>query len=892
MSDAPRPERPLWRPDLAADVRDEVAFHLDMREREYRENGLPNNEAKDAARRRFGNVQTISAEVRRIDEQAARELRRASIWADFRQDVRYSLRGLRRTPGFTSIAVLTLALGIGANTAIFSVINGLLLQPLPFPDAGRLVFLWNIRSDGDREPLGPGRMLDFREQATSLAGFAGISHLAFNLTGSGDPERINGSSVSASFFDVLGARPLLGEPFHTGVADPSAVVLTERLWVRRFNADPSIVGRTITLNGRPRHVLAVMPREFRWPSITARPAPGDEGPDLWVPGGPGDVPRVAIDEDADMTGYRNTGYLRAVARLKPGVTFGQARAEVSAIGERLSRTYLEDDGRGATLVPIREQWSGPLERPLFVLAGAVAFVLAIACANVASLLLGRGAARRRDLAVRRAIGASRARIIRQLLTEAVVLALAGAAAGLMLATWGTRALQRLAPPDLGNMGVEGFDARVLVFAVGIAVAVGVAFGVLPALELSREQLTDALVDGGIRSSGFGRRTRTRDALVALEIAVALVLLVGSTLLVRSFTALTRVDTGIDTHNLLTFDLNLTGDRAAYQAKQVQFYTVMLDRLSAVPGVRAAGAAATLPIGGDDFGTGYVIEGRPVPKPVLRGGYQIVMPGYFHAMGIPIRSGRDFRSSDTRDQPPVVLVNETLARQQWPREDPIGRRLRFDDDRAWMTIVGVVGDIRHLGPASPPRPEIYQAVTQRSFPFIAAVVRTEGDPYAFVGSIRRAIADLDPNLPLSHVRTMDEHIARALSRPRFLSTLVASFGALALLLALVGIYGMMAWAVTERRQEIAIRMALGASRREMITMILRRALALAAVGIAAGLLAAPLATRALSGLLYGIKPIDFVAFVETATALLIVALLSATMPAIRAARVQPASVVKI
>jgi len=812
------------------------------------------------------------------------------MWSDIRQDVKHAIRGLRRARAFTAIALLTLALGIGANTAIFSVIDGALLRPLPFPDAGQLVFLWNTHHSGELEPLGPGRMLDFRAGSTSFSSLAGISHMSFTLTGAGDPERIAGSSVSSTFFDVLGVAPLLGQPFHSNAADPSSVVLTERLWRRRFASDPSIVGRTIVLNGRARHVLAVMPKAFTWPSITARQAAGDAGPELWVPGGPGDVPRPAVNEDADMTGYRNTGYLRAVARLKPGVGFGRARAEIAAIGDRLSREHSDDDGRGATLVTMREQLSGSMERPLLVLAGAVAFVLAIACANVASLVLGRGAARRRELALRRAIGASRMRIFRQLLTESLVLAFAGAVVGLLFAWWASRSLLGLAPAEFAGAGAA-LDVRVLFFTLAIAVIVGIAFGVVPAVQLSRDSLTDALGEGGSRSSGSGRSRRTRDALVVAEIAVALVLLVGSTLLVRSLIALTRVDTGIDTRNLLTFDISLTGPRAEYQARQVQFYADALERLRAVPGVRAAGAAVTLPIGGDDFGTGYVIDGRPKPKEALRAGYQIVMPGYFQAMGIPVKAGRDVRFSDTRDSAPIVLVNETLAREQWPNADPVGRRVRFDDDGAWMTIVGVVGDIRHLGPSSPPRPEIYQAVTQRSFPFIAFVVRTEGDPYALAPSIRRAIATIDPDLPLSNVRTMDEHIARALSRPAFLSTLVSAFGGLAVLLALVGVYGMMSWSVAERRREIAIRMALGASRPCMLAMIFRRAIGLAALGIAGGLVIAPLAAQVLTGLLYGIRPTDPISLAGTAGALALVAAIAAVVPAIRASRIEPAGLMR-
>jgi predicted permease len=891
MSTPGRPERRIWR-DTGADADDEIAFHLEMRERDYRERGMSETEARETALRRFGPIDTITTEVRQIDEESARQKRRTGMWTDLRQDVSYALRGLRRTPGFALVAVTTLALGIGANTAIFSLINAVLIKPLPFPDSGALVFVWNTRASGEPEPLNPARMTDFRSQMTSLAGFAGISHLSFTLTGYGDPEQISGSSVSSPFFDVLGIRPMLGDTFHGGTADPNAVVLSHRLWVRRFNQDPSIVGRTIVLNKRVRTVAGVMPREFTWPMVTARPAPGDGGPELWVPGGPGDIPRPAIDEDADLRTNRSAGFVRAVARLKPGVTVAQARAEAAAVAQRLSRTYAEDDGRGATVVPIRDQVSGGYRRPLVVLAGAVAFVLAIACANIASLLLGRAADRRREIAVRRALGAATGRIVRQLLTEAVVLSMAGALVGLVLAWWLSSFLLSLAPVDLTS-GISVLDPRVLAFSLLVTGAVGLAFGSVPAFEVIRGPLAPALSEGGTRSSGSARTTRVRDVLVAIQVAVAVVLLAGSMLLVRSFLGLTRVDTGIATRNLMTFDIRLTAERAEYQSKQVAFYTQMLDHLRAVPGVTAAGAAVTLPIGGDDFGTSYLVEGKPVPtagqKP--RAGYQIVMPGYFGAMGIPLRAGRDFQASDDRQSLPVAIVNETLARREWPGQDAVGRRIRFDDSGAWMTIVGVVGDIRHLGPSVPPRPELYQSVTQRSFPFVAVVVRTAGDPYVALPSLRRAVAELDPDLPLAHARTMDDHIAHALSRPKFLSALVTGFGATAVVLAIIGIYGMMSWSVSQRRKELAVRMALGARGDSLMQLVLRKALVLTLIGIGVGLITARVATGALTGLLFGVEATDLATLSITVIVIIVVALAASYVPARRALRVSPVDVLR-
>jgi putative ABC transport system permease protein len=814
-----------------------------------------------------------------------------AFWTDFRQDVSYALRGLRRAPSFTAVAVLTLALGIGANTAIFSVINTALLRPLPYPDGDRLVFVWNVR-EGKPEPLGPGRMRDFKTQSMSFSGFAGISHISYTLTGSGDAERISGSSVSSAFFDVLGARPLLGDPFHADAADPSAVVLSHGLWKRRFGADPSIVGRTITLNGRPRIVMAVMRPDFFWPIIAARPG-AIPGPELWVPGGPGDIPRPATNEDVDMTANRTAGYLRAVARLKPGVTVAQARAEMASIGDRLSREHPDDGGRTGTATTIRDQFFGPVERPLFVLAGVVTLVLAIACANVAGLLLGRGAARRRDLALRRALGATRARIIRQLLTEATVLSFAGAVAGLALAWWAAAALGSSAPADfIGEQAVR-IDGRVLAFALAVSIASGLAFGAAPALQLSRDGLSEALSEGSTRASGTRRAGRARDILVAIEIAVAVVLVVGSVLFVRSFLHLTRVDVGLDTRNLLTFDVFLTGERAEYQSRQVQFYQALQQRLLQVPGVRAAGAAVTLPIGGDDFASGYIAEGHPPadPRSLPRAGFQVVTPGYFTAIGMRLIAGRDVRPSDTRESEAVVVINETLAREAFPSEQALGRRMQFGGSAAWLRVVGIVSDIRHLGPTVPPRPEFYQPGSQRSFPFMAFVVRTDGDPYSIVPTVRRAVAELDPAMPLAGLKTMDEHVARALARPRFFSSLIGAFGALAVTLALIGIYAMMAWSVSERRQEFAIRTALGADGRALLAMVLRKALLLAGAGILAGLVLARIATGVLTGLLYGVRPTDPSTFFLTAAAVSVVAVAACYIPARRAMRVDPVSALR-
>ena len=890
-----RRERRVWRPDVRQDIDDELAFHLEERQREYAALGLSERAAHEAARRRFGNIDQVTASCRHIDEQWYREQRRASMWSDLRQDSWYAVRALWRSPGFTATAVLTLALGIGANTAIFSVISSVLLRPLPYREPSRLVFVWSTSQAFSREPLTPGRLVDFREQLTSMSAFAGISHVPFNLTGSGDPERISGSSVSSAFFDVLGLPAMLGDPFHSGTADANAVVLSYRLWTTRFASDRSIVGRQLMLNGTPRTVVAVMPATFDWPSITATAAYFD-GPQLWVPGTSQDIPRTPIDRPGDLAANRRSGYLRAVARLKDGFTIEQARQEAGLIAERLARQYPNDDGgRGATVIPMREQFVGHVRRPMLVLLGAVGFVLAIACANIASLLLGRSATRRREVAVRLALGASQSRISRQLLTESTILALSSAGIGLLLATWAQRTLASLAAEGLPGAEHATLNGRVLLFALVIAIVTGVLCGIAPAWQASGGDLNGDLGEGGTRASSGPRASRTRDMLVVTEIAVALVLLIGAGLMLRSFHALSRVDTGIDTRNLLAFDLFLTGERAQYQQRQVAFYDDALRLIGGLPGVTSAGAAVTLPIGGDDFAAGFFVEGRPQPPPGQepRAGYQVVTPGYFRTMGIPITSGRDFRAGDTREAPPVVMINATMARQQWPGQDPIGRRLKIGSSTAaWMTVVGVTGDIRHLGPATPPRPEIYQPHSQNSFPFMAFVVRTAGPPEAIVPAIRSAVTSLDSAQPISGVNTMETHIANALARPRFLSLLVAAFGLLALVLAIVGIYGVMAYAVTQRTREIAIRSALGASALQVMRMVLARAAWLALAGVAIGLVLTLVASRALSGMLFEISVTDPGTYAGVIVLLGTVALMAAAIPAIRATRIESSRVLRL
>jgi putative ABC transport system permease protein len=811
-----------------------------------------------------------------------------------KQDITYALRGLKKTPAFTAIAVATLALGIGANTAIFSVINSVILRPLPFQDPDRLVFLWSSSTSLTREPLTPARLVDFREQLTSVTAIAGISHIPLNLTGAGEPERLDASSVSSSFFDLLGVPALLGDPFHSGRADERAVVLSYGLWTRRFGADPSIVGHQIMLNGSARIVAAVMPQQFNWPAITATPGTA-AGPQLWIPGASRDVPRTPFDRpDQDLSVNRTAGYVRAVARLRDGMSIEQAQRETEMVAARIGRAHPETDAaHGATLVPIRSQFYGHMRRTLLVLIGVVALVLAIACANVASLLLGRATARRKEIAIRRALGATRGRVVRQLLIESLALAMAGGACGLVLAWWAQSSLIALGPPELLRIENAHLDIAVFGFTALLTVATGIVFGIVPSLQIATDHVTADLHDGGTRSSAGPRSTRTREALVALQLAVAVVLLVGSILLLRSFSALVHVDTGIDTHNLLTFNIFLSGPRAASQAQQAAFYDQTLARIRSLPDVAAAGAAVTLPIGGDDFSASYTIDGRALPEAGREpsAGFQVVTTGYFEAMGIAIISGRDFNEADIRGGLPVVMINRTLATREWPGHSPVGGRLRVGNS-PWMTIVGVVSDIRHGGPAAPPRPEFYQPTAQRSFPFMAFVVRTHHDPAAAVPFIRSELMQLDPMQPISNVATMEQHIDRVLSRPRFISTLVAVFGMLALVLSIVGVYGVIAYSVTQRTREIAIRIALGARTGTVLAMILSKTAWLTGVGVAVGLSAAVALSRVLSGLLFSVRPTDGPTFILAAALLSAAALAAGAIPALRATRIDGVEALKL
>ncbi|MCY1021024.1 ABC transporter permease [Pyxidicoccus sp. MSG2] len=807
-------------------------------------------------------------------------------------ELRQALRMLWKHPGFTVVAVLTLALGIAANTAIFSVVNAVLLAPLPFAEPERLAFLWVQREEGTREPVSAPDFLAWREGSRdAFEALAAVASVPFNLAGEGTPERLRGASVSTNFFDVLGVEAALGTTFRSDPAGQSpwqVVVLSHELWQRRFGGDTRLIGRSVRLNDRSYEVIGVMPERFMWPSITPVQALTQDRAELWVPAVKHDVPLFGPDVEQDFSQERNLHFLRVVGRLKEGVALEAAARAVGLVAERRAREFPDTNAKaGVQAVPLREQLVGNVRDILWVLLGAVGLVLAIACANVANLFLARATARQRELAVRVALGASRGRVMRLLLLESLVLALAAGCVGLLGAVWGVDVLLGMSTSELPRITEVGLDGRVLAFTLFVSVLTGVLFGLVPALQSSAPDLHFALKDAGGRASPGGGRSR--GALVVGEVALAVVLLIGAGLLLRSLWRLQAVEPGFQTDHALTWSLSLPPGDYPDERRQAAFFQDVVARVEALPGVKSAAAVVTLPFDGNDISLALFIEGRPAaePGPQRTLGLQMVTPGYFRTLGIPLRQGRDFASTDTADTGPVVLVNAAAVRKFWPGQDPLGQRVRIGSpEDGWRTVVGVVDDVRHGGPTAEPRAELYVPIMQSTFPSMQFVARTEGEPLALAAAVRSAVAELDADLPVSQVRTLDAVVASATARPRFLSALVGVFAALALLLAGVGLYGVIAYMARQRTQEIGIRMALGARPEDVLRLVLGRGMRLAVLGVGLGLLAAWAATRVLGSMLHGVSATDPLTFGSLALLVLGVTMVATWLPARRATRVDP------
>ena len=805
------------------------------------------------------------------------------------QDLRLAARSLRRNPGFALVAVVTLALGIGANTAIFGVLNGVLLRPLPYATPDRLVKVWNHWEGSPEGNLSPPEFFDYRERLGSFSHLGAYTTGPANLTGGDAPERLNAGFLSAGVFPTLGIAPLHGRVFVAeedvpGVEPP--VVLGHGLWVRRFGGDPSIVGRTITLGGNARTVVGVMPPEFRLPEELR----GEETTDLFLPLG---IDRTTVPN-------RGSHFLRGVARLRPGVSVEQAAAELAAVARQLVAEFPDDYSAemrfGAGAEPLAEHVLGDVRPLLLILLGAVGLVLLIASVNVASLMLIRADARQREMAVRTALGAGRGRIVRQLLVESGLLAMLGGAGGVLLAVWATEALVRLNPPGLPRPDAIGVDARVLGFALGVSLLTALIFGLVPALHASRAELGSTLRESARTATAGAARQRLRTLLVAGEVALAVVLLVGAGLLVRSFVALRQVDPGFRTEGVLTLRMSLPSSR--YPAERVpEFYREFLQRVSALPGVTAAGAVSNLPLASGLGDLNFEIEGRPVgaDESSPRADWQTVTPGYFLAMGMQLLRGRGVLPSDDERAPGAVVINESLARQYWADEDPIGKRFELGAGAGpgWVTIVGVVRDLRHESLTEPPRPEMYIPHAQfRGWDSGAPVramtlaIGNGANPVALAPAIREELRRMDPELPVADVRSMEEVRSESVALPRFVMLLLTLFSAVALVLAAIGVFGMMAYSVAQRTREIGIRIALGASAGEVARMVVRRGMAISLAGVALGLVGAVATSRLLSGMLFGVDATDPATFASIPLLLLATALLASYLPARRATRGDP------
>jgi len=800
------------------------------------------------------------------------------------KDIRYGIRNLLKHPGFTSIAVVTLALGIGANTAMFSVINAVLLRPLPYRDPARLVTIWE-ESPGRgmyQMPVSFANLRDWVDQNQSFEQISAYTFANLNLTGTGDPARLLTIRSSANLFSLIGVTPLLGRTFLTEEDKEGGnrvVILGHALWQSRFGSDPGIVGKPITLDNESYTVVGVMPSNSQFPVGFGYMGKVLNDPiDLYVP-------LAATGDEARRGSYS----FFAIGRLKPGVRFEQARAEMTTIEKRLELQYPDGNtGIGISLVPTHEQTVKEIRPALLVLVGAVAFMLLIACANIANLLLARAASRQKEIAIRTALGASRLHILRLLLTESLLLSLAGGCLGFLLALWGGDALMALAPDNIPRLNEVGVDARVFGFTVAVSLVTGILFGLVPAVHAARPNLNEDLKEGSKGAMGGGAGKRTRSVLVSVEVALSLVLLIGAGLMIKSFIRLRQTNPGFNPENVLAVDLTLSDSRYPEDRQQAAFFQEALDRIQSLTGVQSAGATTALPLTLSMSGSDFRIEGRPEPEAgkemiIYKGS---VTPDYFRTLGIPLIKGRDFSDRDKSDAPKTAIINNDLAHIYFPNEDPINKRITFDDGGSWISIVGVTGDVKQLGLDSSARPEVYFPYLQVAAPSMSIVVRSATEPSSLVNAVKSQIQMIDKDLPLDDAQTMQKILADSSSGRRFNMLLLSVFAVVALVLAVVGIYGVMSYTVTQRTHEIGIRVAVGAQPRDVFRMVIGQGMILAMIGVAFGLVGAFALTRLMKTMLFGVEATDPVTFVSIALLLTGVALVACYIPSRRATKVDP------
>ena len=796
-----------------------------------------------------------------------------------RQDIRYAFRRLVKAPAFTAVTVLTLALGIGANTAIFSVVNGVLLQPLPYSQPDQIVGIYHL-SEGRRATMSGPNFTDVKRVATTLQDAAAYTRTRTILTGQGEAVRLDGAEVSASLFDLLGVPAMLGRTFRSDENEPGrnhVAILSHELWQQRFGGERDVVGRRMTLDGVPHEIVGVMPPTFSFPAARA----------VWIP--------LEYTDDF-TTDQRSAWYLQVVGRTRPGVSADQARAEIETIGRQLARQYPDaNEGVDITAVSLHDAMVGDLRTAFWVLLGAVGFVLLIACVNVANLMLARAASRESEIAVRTALGANRVRLVRQLLTESVLLGLAGGALGLLLAVWGVEALIALEPQGVPRLGEVSVDPVVIGFTMGLSILTGLLFGAVPAVQSTRAGISATLKEGGRSALTTRGGARMRTTLVIAEVALAVTLLAGAGLLIRSFARLAAVDPGFQVDPALTFEISLPDARYKEDAQKIAFFDQLLPRLEAIPGVQKAAGVISLPLSGTSIVLSFEVEGRPPVPPAQQPAMQvrIATAGYFETIGIPLEKGRYFTGADRVGTPQVALITEAAAKQYFPNEDPIGKKIRLGwgragtEARAGGEVVGIIGDIKDAGLDEPDPPQIYLPYEQWPVGSMSVLVATAVPPHNVSDPVRRAVYSLDGNLPVGNVRTLEELVTRSISQPRFYMMLLTAFAAVALVLAAIGIFGVLSYAVAQRTREIGIRMALGAQHGTVLRLVVREAMLTVSGGVVIGLVAAFLLTEWLvTQLLFETSPHDPATFALVACVLGVVSLLAAYVPGRRATRVDP------
>ncbi|MDQ3546470.1 MAG: ABC transporter permease [Verrucomicrobiota bacterium] len=850
------------------ELTEEVSSYVEMLTEAKMKEGMNEQDARRAALLETGGIEQVKEEVRAS--------RMGSSVESFMMDVRYGMRSLLKKPGFTLTAVIALALGIGANTAIFSVINGVLLRSLSYANPDSIVMVWerDATERNARNVVSPANYLDWQRQSTSFEHMAATVEQRVNLTGGrGEPEEIKAQFVSQAFFPALGVQPTLGRAFLPEEDTPSkelVIILSYELWQTRFGSDPAIVGKQATISGRQRTIVGVMPAGFYFLDNQVR---------AWMP--------MALDPAIDYRGKAGR-YLKVVARLKPGVTVQQAQGEMTGIGKQLEQAHAKfNTGWSVNVVPIHEQVVGEIRPILIVLLAAVAFVLLIACANVANLLLSRTAARQKELALRAALGASRGRLVRQMLTESVLLALLGGLVGVLLAYWGIQLLIGFGPDDVPRLGEITIDPRVLGFTFGISLLTGGLFGLIPALQASRPDLNDALKEGSRGSTG-GRSRTLRNVFVITEVALALVLLIGAGLMIRSFVRLQSVETGFNPENVLTMRVQLPRKNYGEPHQILDFFKRAEERIAALPGVQAVGAISYLPLTGPAARDGFKVVGRPEPAPGQEPGVEVrvITPGYFQAMGIPLIKGRLLDERDGKDSR-VLLINETMAKKYFPNEDPVGKQIIVSWSEGLVDeIVGIVGDIREGALNKEPETAIYWPHPREPYSGMAIVVGAAGDVARLSGVVPKEIRALDPEQPVADLRTMKQVVAKSIARPRFNTMLFAIFAGVALVLASVGLYGVVNYSATQRTHEVGIRMALGATRADIMRLVVGNGMLLTLIGIAIGVVASIGLTRVMQSFLFGVGATDALTFLVVSALLIVVALIANYIPARKATRVNP------